>query len=184
MRAQAKEIVGTCNEFIQWKADSKGSKPKIVWKFKKRTIEANRKSLAKWLLLATDGSLSAKEIVDAYMEKDFIEKVFRTVKTLEEVEPVRHRLQQRVRAYLFVCVLAYRLLAVLQAKLEHLGPKDDRWERASALLARLSIVQKSEIVFGGQRKTIYLNLRKTDQELLEKMGMEDLFKGAMVNSGA
>jgi len=58
-----------------------------------------------------------------YLEKDFIEKVFRVLKSHEEIEPVRHRLEQRVRAYIFVCMLAYRLLAVLQWKLKSASQK-------------------------------------------------------------
>ncbi|MEA2076023.1 MAG: hypothetical protein U9O85_09915 [Euryarchaeota archaeon] len=41
-----------------------------------------------------------------YLEKDFIEKVFRVLKTQEEVEPVRHRLEHRVCKGVFVRVHA------------------------------------------------------------------------------
>ena len=40
----------------------------------------------------------------AYFEKDLWRPVFRTLKTSEEMEPVRHRFERRVRVYIFVCV--------------------------------------------------------------------------------
>ena len=78
----------------------------------------------KFLLYATDDSFSALEIVRMYLEKDFIEKIFRTIKTNEEIMPVRHRLESRVRAYIFVCILAYRLMTALRWMINSSKSKD------------------------------------------------------------
>ena len=59
-----------------------------------------------------------------YLEKDFVEKVFRTIKTQEEIVPVRHRLERMVRAYVFVMVTAYRLIAALVYFLRESGHKE------------------------------------------------------------
>ena len=66
---------------------------------------------AKFLLYSSDGKLSANEIVRIYLEKDFIEKVFRCIKTDEDTKPVQHRLESRVRGFIFISILAYRLLS-------------------------------------------------------------------------
>ena len=76
-----------------------------------------------------------------YLEKDFIEKVFRVLKTQKEVEPVRHRLEHRVKAYLFVCMLAYRLRAVLQWKLKEASGKEGAWESADMFLRDMAVIQ-------------------------------------------
>ncbi|MEM3192499.1 MAG: hypothetical protein QW292_10535 [Candidatus Parvarchaeota archaeon] len=55
----------------------------------------------------------AADVADAYFKKDFIENFFKILKTSERVEPVRHRLEPRVRTYMFICALAYRILAAL-----------------------------------------------------------------------
>ncbi len=78
--------------------------------------------------------------MNEYPEKNFIVAVFRVLKTQEEVEPVRHRLEHRVRADLFVCMPAYRLLSVLQWKLKEDSGHEDSWEQANALLHALGRV--------------------------------------------
>jgi transposase len=111
-----------------------------------------------------------------YLEKDFIEKVFRTLKTLEEIEPVRHRLEQRVRAYIFVCMMAYRLLAVLQWMLKDAYRKDDSWESAFSLLQDLARVERVDVKFGHEIKTWYLNLTQETNSILKNIGFKGLFK--------
>ncbi len=49
-----------------------------------------------------------KQINNIYLEKNFAEKVFRSIKTQEEVVSVRHRLKRRMKAYVFVMITAYR----------------------------------------------------------------------------
>jgi transposase len=114
--------------------------------------------------------------VNEYLEKDFIEKVFRVLKTQEEVEPVRHRLEHRVRAYLFVCMLAYRLLSVLQWKLKEASGQEDSWERADTLLQALGRVERVEVTFGNETKTWYLNVTKAITDTLKEIGRSDLLK--------
>jgi transposase len=111
-----------------------------------------------------------------YLEKDFIEKVFRVLKTQEEVEPVRHRLEHRVRTYLLVCMLAYRLLSVLQWKLKEVSGHEDSWERADALLHALGRVERVEVTFGNETKTWYLNLTKAITDSLKDIGMNELLE--------
>jgi transposase len=68
-------------------------------------------------LFSSDPELSEAEIVKRYFEKDIIEKTFRVLKSVLGLGPVRHWLQNRVNGHLYVCYLAYLLLALLQRKL-------------------------------------------------------------------
>jgi transposase len=53
-------------------------------------------------------SLCAEDAVRAYKRLGDVEKAFRTFKGLDlRVRPIRHRLEDRVRAHLFLCMLAY-----------------------------------------------------------------------------
>jgi transposase len=110
------------------------------------------------------------------MEKDFIEKVFRVLKTQEEVEPVRHRLDHRVKAYLFVCMLTYRLLSALPWKLKEASGKEDSWGSADTLLQALGRVERVEVTFGNEIKTLYLNVTKAITDSLKDIGMNDLLE--------
>ena len=56
------------------------------------------------------GDLSAAEVVRSYKLLAHVERGFRTFKGPElEIRPVHHRLEDRVRAHVFLCMLAYYL---------------------------------------------------------------------------
>ena len=168
-------IVGSWEGYVRAKVKRKSNGPRIEWKYRTKEITSAERSYGKHLLLSTDETLSANDVVHAYLEKDFIEKVFRTLKTSEEMEPVRHRREWRVRAYLFVCVLAYRLLAVLQYYLLEKFNENETWERADSLLEQLGRVERVQVKLGHQVKTWYLNLSKKNKEILRKIGFPKLF---------
>ena len=64
--------------------------------------------------------LSPQEMIRFYFDKDLVEKAFRTLKGITRLRPVRHWLYNRVTAHVFVCYLAYLLLALLQYRLAKL----------------------------------------------------------------
>ena len=170
------KIVGSWKDCIQVKVKRKGNGPRIEWKYKKREIERKKNGNAKYMILSSDETLSSKEIITSYFEKDYIEKVFRIFKTEEEIEPVRHRLENRVRAYMFVNVLAYRLLSALRFKFIEAGETDNPWEQTYGILQELKRVERTEMGFGNEIKTIYLNDTKSIKDKLKKIGMNDLLK--------
>ena len=54
------------------------------------------------------GKLGAEEAVRAYKGLSRVERAFRSYKTVDlKVRPVHHRLEGRVRAHVFLCMLAY-----------------------------------------------------------------------------
>jgi len=176
LHKEIKAIVGPWDGLVQTTVKRKGSGPRIEWKYRKRQIAGLERSYGKHLLLSTDESLSAGEVVKTYFEKDFVEKVFRTLKTTEDLEPVRHRLEHRVRAYMFVCVLAYRILSGLRFRVgESLGD-DKSCERTYELLRDLGHVERVDVGFGKEVKTWYLNVPKSVKVMLRKIGMKDLLK--------
>jgi hypothetical protein len=62
-----------------------------------------------------DDALSPAEVVEAYKDLASIERDFRSIKTDDlQVRPVRHRLDDRVKAHLLICMLARYLIWHLQ----------------------------------------------------------------------
>ena len=54
--------------------------------------------------------MSAPEAVRSYKSLSDVERAFRSLKTMDlKVRPIHHRLETRVRAHLFLCMLAYYL---------------------------------------------------------------------------
>jgi transposase len=71
-------------------------------------------------LFAT-GPLRQDEMLRIYFDKDLVEKAFQTLKGVARLQPIRHWLYNRVTAHVFICYLAYLLLALLQYRLRPLA---------------------------------------------------------------
>jgi len=71
----------------------------------------------KYFLLASAPQLQPDEIVDAYYTLQEVERAFRELKDFLKLRPVYHWTDKRVRAHIFVCVLAYLLEKTLAARL-------------------------------------------------------------------
>ena len=55
-----------------------------------------------------ESKLSADEVVRSYKSLSAVERMFRTLKGLDlKVRPIFHRIPERVRAHIFICMLAY-----------------------------------------------------------------------------
>jgi transposase len=176
LRKAIKETVEKWERYFHIRVKRTSLGPRITWRLKKREISASDSSYGKYLIHSTDESLSPKEVIKAYFEKDFIEKVFRVFKIDERMEPVRHRKEARVRGYLFVCVLAYRLLAALRLKFEQAEIHDNSWERTHSLLRELGRVERAEVGYGDEVRSWYLNITKDIEDSLKLIGMEGVVK--------
>jgi hypothetical protein len=56
-----------------------------------------------------DEQLDSPDIVRSYKQLKEVERAFRSLKGLLDVRPIHHRLEDRVRAHIFLCTLAYYL---------------------------------------------------------------------------
>jgi len=68
--------------------------------------------------LFSTSRLRKENMVRLYFDKDLVEKAFRSLKGIVRLQPVRHWLYNRVTAHVFICYLAYLLLALLQHQLK------------------------------------------------------------------
>ena len=77
---------------------------------------------------------------------------------------------------MFVCVLAYRLLAALRFQIVDALGKEKSCERTFNLLRELARVERADVKFGKEVKTLYLNVSNSTRDMLKKIGMKDLLK--------
>ena len=88
-------------------------------------------------------TLEDAETVKAYKSFSQVERAFRCLKTVDlHVRPIHHWLEERVRAHVFLCMLAYYLEWNLRARLAPMLYDDDDKDAAEAL--RSSPVAKAE----------------------------------------
>lgn len=95
--------------------------------------------------------LEAEAVVGAYKGLTEVEQAFRTLKDFAlEVEPIRHRREDRVRAHVFLCMLAYSVRKHMERALAPLLLTDHDPEGAAA--RRTSVVAPARRSEAGERK--------------------------------
>lgn len=72
------------------------------------------------LLYHTTAS-TTKEVVKMYFEKDIVEKAYRDIKSVINLNPVRKYRIDRIRAHVKICYLAYAIFSYINAKVKPLG---------------------------------------------------------------
>jgi hypothetical protein len=96
-------------------------------------------------------ALAAPDVVAAYKRLALVERAFRSIKTVDlEVRPIHHRLPERVRAHLFLCLLAFYLEWHMREALRPI--LFDEHDRAAAAAARASIVAPAKRSPAAMRK--------------------------------
>jgi transposase len=101
------------------------------------------------LLLVTNTSTPAAEVVQRYKSLADIERGFRVLKSDIEIGPVYHRLPQRIRAHALICFMALVLYRVMRMRLK----AAKRSESPSTLLEQLKRIYQQTVV-AGEGKTL------------------------------
>jgi transposase len=106
-------------------------------------------------------TLDAAGTINAYKGLSRVERAFRSIKTTDiEVRPVFHWAEDRVRAHVFLCMIAYYLEWHMR---QALGPiLFDDHDRAAAEAERHSPVAKAQVSKAARRKAA---TRQTDDGL-------------------
>ena len=95
--------------------------------------------------------LSAEDAVRSYKRLSVVERAFRSCKTVDlHIRPIYHQLSERVRAHVFLCMLAYYVEWHMRQKLAPMLFEDDDPEAGEAL--RSSIVAPAQRSPSAQRK--------------------------------
>lgn len=137
------------------------------------TVKKNRKALA-WedtidgvlMLETTDLDLAAEEIVKRYKELAEIERGWRTLKSSLLLRPVYHWTERRIRAHIFICVLALQLERWMRNRLETLSvPK---------ALQMLQQIKVGELSVNGKSVTMATRTPAEHKEILRQLGVKPI----------
>ena len=86
---------------------------------------------------APTAELASAEVVRSYKQLAEVERAFRTLKSVDlEIRPINHRHEQRVRAHVFLCMLAYYLEWHLRRAWAELTFEDEQPPHASDPVAK------------------------------------------------
>jgi len=82
----------------------------------------------------TGDAMTSEQAVLSYKRLADVERAFRTMKGMDQhVRPIRHRLENRVRAHLFLCMLAYYVQWHMIEAWSELTYKDEQPDRKSVV---------------------------------------------------
>jgi transposase len=96
-------------------------------------------------------ALSSQQVVASYKSLSGVERAFRSLKTVDlHVRPIHHRLPDRVRAHILLCMLAYYVEWHMRQLLAPLLFDDDNKPQAQA--ARTSVVAPAQRSEAAKRK--------------------------------
>ena len=130
----------------------------------------------------------AEQTVTAYKDLAKVERAFRSMKTVDlKVRPIHHRSADRVRAHVFLCMLAYYVEWHMRSKLAPVLFDDH--DRAAGEQLRESVVQPAQRSPAAHRKAAS---KRTDDDLpvhsfrslMSELGTLTANRVRMVDSGA
>jgi len=139
-------------KFIIWEVKEN----KLTWSVNQNAADAE----AIWdgcYIIRTDvpkDELLAAQTVAGYKKLGLVEQAFRQIKTVQlEIRPVYHKLDQRIRSHVFVCMLAYYLEWHMKQRLAPLFAQDGkeqkrRWTFAN-VIETLKAVRQERVKIEG-----------------------------------
>ncbi|EQD69325.1 transposase IS4 family protein [mine drainage metagenome] len=141
------------------------------WKVDWDTEKKERMSDGRFVIFTTDMTMSPEEIVEAYFQRDEIEKAFRELKSSASMAPIRYRLWNRVDVYLSViCHEAYLIRAGIRQRLRKAGMTesvDDVIRSLGEVYMVKDLVEKGSVERWGP-------ITKEKKDLIKALGIGDL----------
>lgn len=86
----------------------------IGYSLNQQKIEQEKKFDGIFVLLSSRYDLKPREVVESYKNLKEVEMLFDDLKNFVDIRPIRHWLQGRVRAHVFICVLALLLKRIFE----------------------------------------------------------------------
>jgi transposase len=135
-------------KFIDWEV----KEAKLIWSVDTKAVETE----AQWdgcYIIRTDvpkEELAAAQTVAGYKKLGLVEQAFSQLKTVQlEIRPVYHKLDDRIRSHVFLCMLAYYLEWNMKQRLKPLFAKDGheknrRWSFAN-VIERLKSIREDRV---------------------------------------
>jgi len=101
----------------------------------RKAIREKEKRDGLWVIHTNDEELSAEDLALAYKQLVRVEETWKTMKSTIEIRPVFHRTEGRIKAHVFLCVLALLLERVAERACE------STWSRIREELRTIKVAQ-------------------------------------------
>jgi hypothetical protein len=162
--------------FYTWSVSRRG-RPRLRFARNEPAIAAAATRDGLFVLRTNDLDRPAADVVTAYKRLQEVERAFRSLKNTLRIHPIFHRREPRVRAHVFLCVLAFLLQRTLEHWLHQAGI-DRTWPDA---LQDLRPLRWNWTTFAGRRIGRAHQPNETQTQLLQASGVLDQFREPVIH---
>lgn len=131
----------------------------LQWKLT-RSEDAEKRYSGRYYIRTSRRDLSEKQIWELYVTLGGIEDSFRSLKSELGMRPVYHWAERRIKAHIFITVLAYHLLNAIRHRLRGAG-YEMRWSTVRGRLSTHILVSTTMRTEGG--RTVYVRTPSTPE---------------------
>jgi transposase len=170
-------------KFVQWRVEADKEKNislhhEVIWSFDEEKI-ASEKRFDGCYIITTDvdkETMDSKEVVASYKKLTQVEMAFRNLKTVQlEVRPTYHKKDDRIRAHVFLCMLAYYVQWHMQQALQPLfdenGEGAERRWTVQNVVECLSAITRNEISVNGVKYYQVSEATEDQKKILDLLGV-------------
>lgn len=104
------------HKYFEYKFNKEGS---FEYHLKQDVIKQVEKTDGIWILVTNVKNLKEHEVAIGYRTLYEVENAFREIKNFLRIRPIYHRKDLRIRAHVFICVLAYLIEKLIEKKIKY-----------------------------------------------------------------
>jgi hypothetical protein len=165
-----------CGKFVEWET----LKGKLRWTFKQEKIDAEKRLDGCYIVCARSVSketMVTNEVVASYRKLALVESAFRNLKTVQlEVRPIYHKKDDRIRAHVFLCTLAYyvqwHMIKCLQPLFAKDGEGKNRQWSFKNVMERLKCIRRDKVRLSGVEFQTVGTPEGDQEEILQLLGVK------------
>ena len=140
----------------------------INFTLKQEKVEFEAELDGLFVLRTNRDDLSIAELVSAYKTLARAESAFKELKDFIELRPMRHWTEERVRAHIFICVLAYLLETCIEIKLK----RAEMEMTARKALDHLSEIKLVNQEIDGMKICTYSQPSPESRKIIKALGLK------------
>ncbi len=170
----------SASRFVRVRVAGPADSTRLLWDRRAEAVSSAELQDGKYLLRTNVRDLSDEEIWNAYVSLNQAEDAFRDMKSFIKMRPIRHYRSDRVKAHVFVCVLAYLVLKTMEKWLKErkvrLSVKRVLEELHSLKLGDIYIRAPSSVLLHFRRVAQPNQLQR---KLMEALELPEVGEGAV-----
>lgn len=155
--AQANQVLGKNKRLFQLDIEQG-----LKFSFKEDVFQYE-KDIAGRFLLTTNTSLKPMEVMKAYKELQDVENAFDELKNFLDVRPIYHWKPRRVKAHIFVCVLAFLLECIIERFCN---------QTAKKVIRELEVIKEVRLDLNDNMKSILTEISPEAKKIYQDLKLQ------------